>query len=124
MGRATWVSLPDRFRPLPGRSNYVLSRTSDLVLPGAEVHDSIESALSSCQQKSITHAWVIGGCEAYRDALEHMRVLHVTWVEADVEGDVRFPEFDHSEWRTVEEVRQMAEGDDHYTTYVVLERFS
>ncbi len=122
MGRATWMSLPDRFRPLPGRSNFVLSRTPGFVLPGAEVHSSIESALSSCQQQSITHVWVIGGREVYASALDHLQVLHVTWVEAEVDGDVRFPEFALSEWEVVTEEPIMVEGDDHPTTYAVLER--
>ncbi len=122
MGRATWDSLPDRFRPLPGRSNLVLSRTPGFVLPGAEVHSSIESALSFCQQQFMTHAWVIGGREVYASALDHLQILHVTWVEAEVDGDVRFPEFALSEWDVVTEERTMAEGDDHPTTYAVLER--
>ena len=122
MGRETWMSLPSRFRPLPGRSNLVLSRTPGFVLPEAEVHSSIESALSSCQQQSITHAWVIGGREVYASALDYLQILHVTWVEAEVDGDVRFPEFAPSEWEIVEEESIMVQGDDYPTTYVLFKR--
>ncbi len=122
MGRTTWSSLPNQFRPLPGRLNYVLSRTPALALPGAEVHENLESALSSCHLQSVTHAWIIGGREVYSAALELIQILHITWVEADVEGDVRFPEYGLAEWRVVNEVKHMSEKDEHPTTYVMLER--
>ena len=116
------MSLPDRFRPLPGRHNLVLSRSNNLVLAGAIVHDSLDSALSACKNDSVTHVWIIGGCEVYRAALSSIEVLHVTWIESEVEGDVKFPDFNLSEWSVVSEQECMSELDEFPTTYAVFKR--
>src|SRR6059036_2989365 len=63
MGRLSWESLPDRFRPLPGRRNIVLSRDAGYSASGAEVVASLEDAL-----RSAPGAWVIGGAAVYREA--------------------------------------------------------
>lgn len=93
MGRATWESLPARFRPLPGRRNLVLSRDPGCTAEGAEVVHDLASALASPGD-----VWVIGGSAVYRAALAHADVLVVTEVDLVVEGDTRAPEVG-PEWR-------------------------
>jgi dihydrofolate reductase len=87
MGRATWESLPARFRPLPGRRNLVLSRDPGYVAEGAEVVPDLAGALASAGD-----VWVVGGSAVYRAAMEHADVLVVTEVDLVVEGDTRAPE--------------------------------
>ncbi|MEZ0354266.1 dihydrofolate reductase [Mycobacterium sp. pR1184] len=82
MGRLTWDSLPARVRPLPGRRNIVLSRRSDFVAEGADVVDSLDSALSGAMTDP--EAWVIGGAEIYRLALPHAARCEVTEIEIDL----------------------------------------
>jgi dihydrofolate reductase len=77
MGRRTWDSLPERFRPLPGRRNIVLTRNSVFDAPGAEVVGSIE-AMNTDQP-----TWVIGGSEIYHLALPAATRCEVTEVEID-----------------------------------------
>ena len=67
MGRKTWESLPERFRPLPGRKNIVVSRNADYAAPGATVVDSLDAAIADAGE--VSNTFVIGGAELYRQAL-------------------------------------------------------
>ncbi|MFI2752709.1 dihydrofolate reductase [Cellulomonas sp. P22] len=95
MGRATWESLPARFRPLPGRDNLVLSRTPGYAADGARVLASLDDALVLVDGRD---AWVIGGGALYASALEHADRLEVTEVDVHVEGDAFAPEIDPAVW--------------------------
>jgi dihydrofolate reductase len=86
MGRATWESLPDRFRPLPGRRNVVLSRDPAFTAPGATVVASLDEALAVADD-----VWVIGGAAVYAAALPRADRLLVTDIDAEYDGDVRAP---------------------------------
>jgi dihydrofolate reductase len=93
MGRATWESLPARFRPLPGRLNVVLSRRPGWSADGAVVAASVPQGLALAAQGSASgDVWVIGGAAVYRAALPHADVLEVTEVALDVVGDTHAPE--------------------------------
>lgn len=98
MGRKTWESLPERFRPLPGRRNIVVSRNPMLVLRGAELAPSLEDAL----ELAAAHAprvFVIGGAQLYAQALPYADQLMLTEIEADLEGDTFFPRWDPTLFR-------------------------
>lgn len=86
MGRATWQSLPERFRPLPGRRNVVLSRDPRFDAPGATVVDDLEVALAAAPD-----VWVIGGGAVYAATIGRADRLEVTVVDVDVPGDTRAP---------------------------------
>jgi len=90
MGRKTWDSLPARFRPLPGRLNVVITRQPGWSADGALRAGSLEEAFALCEP--ITHAWVIGGAEIYRQALAMAEVAEVTEIDADYEGDAYAPD--------------------------------
>ncbi|OBF10271.1 dihydrofolate reductase [Mycobacterium sp. ACS4054] len=85
MGRRTWESLPTKVRPLPGRTNVVLSRRGDFVADGAQVVGSLEAALGGCEGEPQT--WVIGGEQVYLLALPHATRCEVTEVEVDLRRD-------------------------------------
>jgi dihydrofolate reductase len=88
MGRKTWESLPPRFRPLPGRRNLVVSR-STAELPGAEVFTSLDAALAACPEPEVC---VIGGGEIYALALPRADRLALTEVDATYpDADRHFP---------------------------------
>jgi dihydrofolate reductase len=94
MGRRTWESLG---RPLPGRRNIVISRTPGYAAGGAEVFASLAEALAACA--GAPEVFVIGGTEVYREALAVADRLLLTEIDADFEGDARFPPFDRAAWR-------------------------
>jgi dihydrofolate reductase len=80
MGRRTWESLPDRFRPLPGRTNVVLTRHPGYEAPGAEVLGSVAEALDRHPDP-----WVIGGAEVYAAFAGAVRTAVVTTVDLTVD---------------------------------------
>ena len=88
MGRATWDSLPDRFRPLPGRRNVVLTRDPGWSAPGAEVaHAVAEVDLTG-------EVWVMGGAAVYEAFLPLASQVLRTRIDLDVPGDTRAPTLD------------------------------
>lgn len=97
MGRTTWQSLPDRFRPLPGRTNVVLSRDPAFVAPGALVAASLESGLALVGAHD-DEVWVIGGAAVYAEALARADRLEVTQVDLEVDGDAHAPGIDPQVW--------------------------
>jgi dihydrofolate reductase len=102
MGRRTWESLPDRFRPLPGRTNVVLTRDLGWSAEGAGTAKSVEQLLDEHES-----FWVIGGGAVYAAFLPHADRLVVTDVDTAVAGDTRAPELD-THW--VRTSRAPAEG--------------
>ena len=97
MGRKTWESLPPRFRPLPGRRNIVISRQADFAAPGAEHAGSLEAALQLAAQAET--AFIIGGEQIYRQAMDVADRLEITEVDLEPAGDAWFPAIDPNRWR-------------------------
>jgi dihydrofolate reductase len=89
MGRKTWDSLPPRFRPLPGRTNIVVTRQTDWQQDGALRAASLEAALQHCAGEP--RVWVIGGAQIYAQALPLAQRVEVTEIGRDFEGDAHAP---------------------------------
>jgi dihydrofolate reductase len=89
MGRKTWDSLPPRFRPLPGRSNIVVTRQSDWQADGALRAASLPEALRVCGDAP--DIWVIGGADIYRQAEPLAVRAEVTEIAQDYAGDAYAP---------------------------------
>jgi dihydrofolate reductase len=109
MGRKTWESIPDRFRPLPDRRNVVVSRNG---CDAPEVCRSVEDAL-------IQDCFVIGGGEIYAQALPLADRVYATEVAEEVEGDAFFPRLDG--WREVERSAPVEENG-HVYEFATYER--
>ncbi len=96
MGRKTFESLG---RPLPNRTNVVISR-QQIELPGCRVVHSLDEALALFPEDE--EVFVIGGAQIYAEALPRARRFYLTRVFRAYEGDTRFPEWNEEEWRLVE----------------------
>ncbi len=96
MGRKTWESLPPRFRPLPGRRNIVISRQPGYAAPGAELGDSLESALQLASTATVV--FIIGGEQIYAQAMGIADRIEITEVDLEPEGDAWFPEIAAVDW--------------------------
>ena len=108
MGRKTWESLPEKFRPLPGRRNIVVTRNAAFRAEGALVAASLPAAVALAASGM---AFVIGGAELYAAALPLADRLDLTEIDADYAGDTRFPERDPKQWReTAREAQADAAG--------------
>jgi dihydrofolate reductase len=110
MGRKTYSSLG---RPLPGRTSIVITRQASLDLPAEVlvVHSLAEALHHVGHDDS---PFVIGGGEVFALALPLAERLHVTWVEAEIDGDAYFPPWNLHEWRLVAEERHSADAKNQY----------
>lgn len=102
MGRKTWDSLPERFRPLPGRLNVVVTRQPQWNERGALRAMSLPEAIALCAGEA--QAWIIGGAEIYAQAVPLAHLAEVTEIDADFEGDAFAPPFG-PEWHEVDRRR-------------------
>ena len=99
MGRKTYESIG---KPLPGRTNIVLTRGAKFITPaGVLAFASLETALDHCRHQHEASVFIIGGAEVYRQALPLAGKLFITEVHLHVNGDTTFPEYDHKEWAEV-----------------------
>jgi len=96
MGRKTFQSIG---KPLPGRDNIVVTRSHAFAAPGCRVVHSLQEALDAA--RDAPEIFVIGGAEIYAAALPLADRLQLTEVDAAVEGDAYFPDFDRSAWREI-----------------------
>ena len=121
MGRKTFETLR---RPLPGRTNIVITRDADYRANGAIVTTSAADAgavaLGDALRRSVAEIAVIGGAEIYRQWLDRADRLEITEVHARPEGDTHF-DIDKAEWDEVERIRHPVGPDDSadysYVTY-------
>ncbi len=99
MGRRTWESFPDRFRPLPGRRNIVVTRNAGWAADGAERAASLEDALAAASRTDPEWIWIIGGGALFGESIDRADRLEVTELDLDVAGDTVAP--DRARWRPV-----------------------
>ena len=105
MGRKSWESLPPRFRPLPNRTNAVVSRNADFSAEGAHVFSNLQSAIDEARNSQAEKIFIIGGAQIYRQALEENVVdeMYLTHVDGSFDdADVFFPEIESACWNRVE----------------------
>lgn len=118
MGRRTWDSLG---RPLPGRTNIVVSRSPDLRAEGATICSNIDEALS--RAGSAGRVFVVGGAELYRQMLPRANRVLVTEVHAEVEGDAHFPRLDPDDFIETSRTHHLADThNDHDFDFVEYRR--
>ncbi|WP_416886780.1 dihydrofolate reductase [Marinospirillum sp.] len=120
MGRATFESIG---RPLPGRTNIVISRQSDYAPAGVKVVPSLEAALTLADQQAqidgAEEIMVIGGGQIYQQAFALADRLYLTEVDAEPEGDTWFPAVQWDEWQLVSE-QAFAAGEGNRYAYRLL----
>jgi dihydrofolate reductase len=96
MGRKTYESIG---RPLPERTNIVVTRDRDYAAPGCVVVHSLEGALEAAGESA--EVMVIGGAGLYRQILPRTDTIHLTRVHAEFEGNTVFPELNEADWHEV-----------------------
>ena len=112
--RRLWqqLKLRQRFRPLPGRTNIVITRQTDWHAPGALVAHSLEQAMSLCPAPG--PLWVIGGAEIYAQALPLASTVVVTEIDVEVQGDAHAPKLG-TEWKEMSRLLQQNEDGLSYS---------
>ncbi len=119
MGRKTFESIG---RPLPDRTNIIISRNSYDAPAACQVAHSIESALTMCSNRD--EIFFIGGEQLYRQALPLADRLYLTEIEAQIEGDAWFPEFDNAEWQETQREPHYDDISGFRYSFVIYQRTS
>jgi dihydrofolate reductase len=126
MGRKTYLSLA--LKPLPGRTNIVVTRDANFTAPGVAVAASLDAALETARGDALrrgTDIVVIGGAEIYAQAMPIASRLEITRIHLAPQGDTAFPPIDPSIWReAAREPHPAREGDDaafDFVSYVKAE---
>ncbi|MDQ1299346.1 MAG: dihydrofolate reductase [Patescibacteria group bacterium] len=121
MGRRTWESIPEKFRPLPGRTNIVITRDSSYDAPGASLAQSFPEALSLARDaEGSEEIFAIGGQQVYECALPFATNLYLTLVDEEKDGDAFFPAYEDQFAK--ETAREEQEQDGLRYTWLDLER--
>lgn len=101
MGRKNYDSIPEKYRPLSGRTNVVLSRKPNFEAPDCLVFDSFENCVASLELAPDQKAFIIGGAEIYKLALESGLVheMYLTHIDKTYGADTFFPDFNEELYR-------------------------
>lgn len=115
MGRKTHESIG---RALPGRVNIVITRNKTLQINDCEVVHSIDDAIklatSACAANKTDEAFIIGGAQLYKQAINVADKLYLTQVQANIDGDTKFPEFDQTQWQLLKQTDHSADDANQY----------
>lgn len=112
MGRKNYDSLPDKFKPLPNRTNIVVTRQDGFQAEGCTVVDSIEKGIEYAAANKEQELFIIGGAQIYNQALAGADYLYITEIDADIEGDTYFPDTQPHDWEEIS--RKHHEADDRH----------
>lgn len=124
MGRKTFESIG---RPLPGRTNIVISRQPDYAPKNVKVVASLETAIELAEDIALIdgadEAMVIGGEQIYTQALARAERLYLTEVDAEIDGDAWFPAFERGQWHEIGREDFAAQDNNPYDySFIVLDR--
>lgn len=110
MGRKNFESIPKKYRPLPNRTNIVITRQADYAAEGCVVVNSLEAALAIAKSNGDNEPFIIGGGQIYKLALEGNLVnkVYLTRVHQSFDGDTFFPELSE-EWKAIESIDHQAD---------------
>lgn len=120
MGRKTYDSIG---RPLPNRTNIVLTRDQNFSAPDCVVLSSVEQALDMASDLDADEVFVIGGAAIYRQLLPRMHRLYLTIIHHKFTGDAHFPEIDDTSWQEVSRETHDPDDNNRYAySFITLER--
>jgi dihydrofolate reductase len=118
MGRKTFEAIG---KALPGRQNIVISRNPFYTAPGCTVTHSLDSAIALAN--TAEEVMVIGGGQLFTETLPLAHRLYLTWIEAELNGDSFFPEWDPKEWQVLSQEKRLADASNAFDLeFVTLER--
>jgi len=124
MGRKNFESIPHKFRPLPNRTNIIISRKTNYTAANSLVVSSIQKALEIAKENSDPEPFIIGGGEIYKLALKLDLVdrIYLTRIHGVFEGDTFFPELDNS-WKEISKEDHLSdEKHDYDFSFIILEK--
>ncbi|MEK7177541.1 MAG: dihydrofolate reductase, partial [Patescibacteria group bacterium] len=113
MGRKTYESLPENFRPLPNRINIMITRDVNYKVEGVIVYHSLEEVMKNLESKFKDEVFIIGGAEIYKQGIKYADKLYLTLVDKEyLDADAFFPEY--GEFKLLKLVGEGVEDNLHY----------
>ena len=123
MGRKNYESIPEKFRPLPNRTNIVVTRQKNFSAPNCIVVNSIEEGLQIAKANQEKETFIIGGAEIYNQGFSQANKLYLTEIQTSLEGDTYFPEFNKNQWKEISRTHHLADERHKFAfDFVVFER--
>jgi dihydrofolate reductase len=123
MGRKNYDSLPLKFKPLPNRTNIVVTRQTNFNAPDCSVVHSLIDGLEIAKKNGEPEAFVIGGAEIYKQSLPMAHRLYLTEIKTTLEGDTYFPFFSKENWKELSRIPHAADQKHAYPfDFVIYER--
>ena len=123
MGRKNFDSIPDKYRPLSGRTNIIVTHKKDYSAPGCIVVNSIEESLEKAKQQNESEAFIIGGGEIFSQSMHLADKIYLTRIHANFDGDVFFPSVNMNDWKEESVQHFKADEKNKYDfSFVVLSR--
>lgn len=98
MGRKNFDSIPEKYRPLPGRPNIVVTRNPNFIHNNVTVLTSIDEAIEFARINGEEEVFIIGGGDIYKQTIDMADKIYLTHIDAEPEGDTYFPTFNEQEW--------------------------
>ena len=123
-GRKHYESIPEKFRPLKGRTNLIVSN-SKVQFPGASVISSIEEAIEIARKAGEKELFIIGGGQVFKQSMHHANKLYITLIHHQFNGNVFFPEINWKQWE-IKSRKEVApdENNSYACTFIVAERIT
>ncbi|MBT1688739.1 dihydrofolate reductase [Dawidia soli] len=115
MGRKNYDSIPDKFKPLPNRTNIVVTRQQGFHAPGCITVNTIDQGIALARTNGERELFIIGGAEIYHATLAQADLLYLTEIHAVIQGDTYFPAFDKNEWKEISRVPHAADERHAYS---------
>jgi dihydrofolate reductase len=112
MGRKNYESLPEKFKPLPDRTNIVVTHQKGFHAPGCKIAHNVNEGIMLAQENNERELFIIGGAEIYSLGLTHADKLYLTEINSVIDGDTYFPKFDKKLWKDVSRLHH-PEDDRH-----------
>lgn len=124
-GRKNYESIPEKFRPLPNRTNIVITRQENYSAPGAIVVNSIEKAIVEAKKTGDEEVFIIGGAEIYKQSMNLTDKIYLTQIHETFEGDAFFPELTNDNWKETSKIKGFTDEKNKYEhDFLIYEKIS
>jgi dihydrofolate reductase len=125
MGRKNYDSIPEKFRPLPNRTNIVVTHQTNFKAPGCIVTHSVEEGIEIAARNGEPETFIIGGADIFRLGFNYANKLYLTEINALIAGDIFFPEFNKADWREISRTHHAADDRHLYSfDFVVYDKLT
>lgn len=120
MGRKTYESIG---KPLPNRTNIILTHTTNYSAPDCLIIHTMEAAISMAVELEMDEIFVIGGAEIFKQLLPQIQRLYLTQIHHTFDGDAFFPDLNPADWKEVSRELHHADDKNNYDySFIVMER--